>query len=142
MKWFWRIFRAPGDDEIDLPIEKSSWHVGRYVKILDGHWDTIIQFASEIDPIKSEKLDMLAQSRDDADGETDISNIDLQEMLIFMDLISSALEDMKDVSIAPSEDDPDGFENSVYIDMIKAVRSVIEETLRLGQPFDAWLEYD
>ncbi|GAB4211016.1 MAG: hypothetical protein OHK0022_45060 [Roseiflexaceae bacterium] len=139
MAWFWRIFQAPGEEDLSLPADGSSWHLGRQVKMLDGHWNTIIQFASSIDQEKAEQLDMLAQSRDDSEPALDIEKV--RSLLPFTETVLYGLRQLGSNAIEPGEDDPDSFEANVYVDILNAVKSVFEESIRLNEPFQAWLEY-
>lgn len=138
MAWFWRIFQAPGDEDLPLPAETSSWHLGRQVKMLDGHWNTIVQFASGIDQDMAEHLDMFAQSRDDQPA---LETSEIQSLLPFVQRVIESMEHLGGAVIEPGDDDPDAFEARIYADILKAVQSVFEESVRLHKPFRAWLEY-
>jgi hypothetical protein len=139
MKWMWRVLRAPGDDNLSLPTSASSWHTGRWVKLLDGHWNTIIQYAAAIDSDQAEKLDLLAQSHDDPDDPLDLQA--LAQMMPFVARVINALAQPDHEAMVQAEDDPDGFDPAVYRDMLLAVNAVFAESLRLLKPFDSWLEY-
>ncbi|HEU4324505.1 MAG TPA: hypothetical protein VFS21_15290 [Roseiflexaceae bacterium] len=109
------------------------------MKLLDGHWNTIILFASGIDSEQAERLDMFAQSHDD--GEPAREPGEVRAMLPFVEQVIGALEKLGGESPEPGDDDPDAFEATIYADILKAVRSVFAESLRLSEPFQAWLEY-
>src|SRR5262249_53337654 len=125
-------------DDLPLPLPESSWHIGRVVKMLEGHWDTIMQFAATIDAERAEKLDMLAQSRDEDDDSVSID--DLRQAIEFINQLIQHIQ-ISPNSLEASENNPDSFENDVYVDMLQAVKAVFQESLRLDQPFRAWLEY-
>ena len=136
MAWTWRVFIAPGDEDTPLPTSATSWHRDRMVRILSGHWDTIIQYAATIDPDKAEALDMLAQ---DHEGQDPPSADAISESLSFIDELIQRLEAARE-TLPYAEDDPDHFSNDVYVDMLQAVKAVFHEALRLHEPFQAWLD--
>lgn len=139
MPWLWRMFKAPGENDEPLPISSSSWSIGRVIQMLEGHWNTLVEFASKIDPKKADLLDTIVQSR--ADSEQTIAVEDFNSMIGFIEDVIRIIEMPDTKKLEPSEDNPDAFENNIYVDMLEAVNAVFKESVRLNKSFESWVDY-
>lgn len=138
----WQVFVAPGNVEEALAIPPSPWHDAREARIPLEHWNLIWDFAQRIDPQQALVLDQ-ATYLTKADGPTDpiaLSPNQVQTLLTFMARLQDEIAQAAPLVPIATEEVPDAYENEEHIRMLAAVAAVFRESLRLGEPFNAWLD--
>ncbi|HLO88303.1 MAG TPA: hypothetical protein VK203_25320 [Nostocaceae cyanobacterium] len=137
----WQLFIAPGEEDEPLPIDSSPWHNGRIVRIPKEHWQLILNFAAYFDQEKTQKLDDYSYAPDN--NEYDYiyaSQEELESLLVFMEELNHQIELAPPLVPEATEEIPDEYENEEHIRTLKAVASVFRESIRLQQPFRAWID--
>lgn len=132
-----QVFEAPGHEEMPLPIAESPWHFGRSTYIPGEHWDLIIEFAQE----KMPKFGELLEEASFLDG--DFSNwTNEKTKRLYEGLQKLCTLILESEPLAPEITDeiledqsPEG-----HVDMIKTVMAVIEESQRMNQMFDSYMD--
>jgi hypothetical protein len=133
-----QVFVAPGTDA-KLPLEPSPWHRDRRVKLYLEHWQLLLQFARILDPDRALLLRQCSTS-DDRDDYVHLSDEKFGELSALLDLLARTLPDAAPLIERPTAEIPDDFINEEYARMVRAVRAVVDESRRVGQPFQAWIE--
>ena len=137
----WQIFVAPGEETDPLPIEISPWHDERWVHIPKEHWNLILNFAEALDQNKAEQLDTYSWAADDNEYDYIYASTEtLESLLVFMEELGRKIELAEPLVPEATEEVPDEYVNEEHIRMLKAVASVFRESIRLRQPFRAWVD--
>ena len=132
-----QIYIAPGDEDMPLPIEKSPWHIGREAIIPKEHWDVITEFAERNVPGLAELLELSCYFDEDFSKWSEEKTQAMYEGLKKLSILISQSEPLTpEVTDVILENHPPG----AHIDMIKAVLAVIEESQRIGQMFDSYID--
>ncbi|MDQ2808503.1 MAG: hypothetical protein M3Z04_16580 [Chloroflexota bacterium] len=138
----WQVFVAPGNAEDALPIPPSPWHCEREARIPLEQWNLIWDFAQRIDPQQAQLLDQ-ATYLTNADSHTEaiaLSPDQVQTLLTFIARLQDEIAQAAPLVPIATEEVPDEYENEEHIRMLAAVAAVFRESLRLGEPFNAWLD--
>jgi hypothetical protein len=131
----YQTFVAPGEEEKELPIPKSIWHVGGATHIPAEHWDILIEFVHE----KSPEYGDLFEKASYLDGNfSDWSTSKTVEFRSVLEKLCLILNESKDLTSAETEGISEWFENTTYIDMIQTVIAVVDESLKAGEPFNSY----
>ena len=132
----WQVFIAPGDEEQDLPIPESPWHVYREAIIPIEHWEVITDFAEKNIPGFGKLLHSASYLDEDcsqwSNEKTTIMYEGLKKLCI---LIAESEPLTPEITDKILEDHPP----EDHTDMIKAVMAVIEESQRMGEMFDSYV---
>lgn len=133
-----QVFIAPGPE--DEPLGESPWLHGRDVYIPLEYWLLVREFASKLDPAAADRL--AEQSGDiGLDGLTiPFDAAAVAESIRFLDRIGEELRAASPLIAEPDDEYPDGYPNETIAEMVRDVRKVLEESLRRGEPFEAWTE--
>jgi hypothetical protein len=130
-------FVAPGNEEIELPIPKSRWHVGRLACIPREHWELLIEFASK----KMPEYEDLFEKASYLDG--NFSDWSEQKTLRFrtaLEKLCSILSESNDFTYKDTDEVYEDYSNDAYIRMIQAIISVINESLKASEFFDSYVD--
>jgi hypothetical protein len=137
----WQMFVAPGEENDELPIAASPWHDERWVRIPKEHWGLILDFATNFDQLQAQRLDACSWA---ADNNTldyiQISIDELKQLVIFMEGLIYELSKADSLVPNATEEIPDALENEEHMRMLEAVIAVFKETIRLEEPFRAWVD--
>jgi hypothetical protein len=137
----WQVFVAPGEETDQLPIEPSPWHDERWVRIPKEHWNLILRFGESLDPDKAEKLDAYSWAADNNEYDNIYASTEeLEQLLIFIEELSRKIELADPLVPEATEEVPDEYVNEEHMRMLNAVVTVFRESIRLRQPFRAWVE--
>lgn len=137
----WQVFVAPGEETDQLPIEPSPWHDERWVRIPKEHWNLILRFAESLDQDKAEKLDAYSWAADNNEYDNIYASTEeLEQLLIFIEELSRKIELADPLVPEATEEVPDEYVNEEHMRMLNAVATVFRESIRLRQPFRAWVE--
>ncbi|MEQ9548986.1 MAG: hypothetical protein RIM23_05135 [Coleofasciculus sp. G3-WIS-01] len=137
----WQVFVAPGEDTDPLPIDNSPWHDERWVRIPKEHWNLILNFAERLDLDKAEKLDGYSWAADNNEYDYIYASAeDLESLLVFMEELGRKLELADPLVPKATEEVPDEYVNEEHLRMLNAVAVIFRESIRLRQPFRAWVE--
>jgi hypothetical protein len=136
----WQQFSAPGPDEEPLPAPASPWITGHSVRLPREYWELLIDFARRLDAAEAERL--LDQSGNAGWGNETIEAdpATLPSSIAFMERVEDAIQAAPELVPEATEALPDAFVNEELARMVRAVRAVYEDSLRRGEPFDAWTE--
>lgn len=133
----WQVFIAPGEDGEELPIPESPWHVSRQAVIPEEHWKVIMEFAEKNISGLGELLDSASYFDEDyskwSEKKTQIMYEGLKKLCV---LIAQSEPLTPEVTDEILED----YSPEAHIDMIKAVIAVIEESQRIGEMFDSYID--
>jgi hypothetical protein len=137
MRWF----AAPGPEEEALPLPHSPWHAGRCAIIPDEEWQLILSFAHERDPEGARLLEACANP-DNLSAKTKVR--------MRADEIRKAREVIHQLTSAirgggtPTARDPRTAQLTAMVPahgkMLDALAAVLDEALRLEEPFHAWVD--
>jgi hypothetical protein len=135
----WQYFEAPGDEYTPLDTPQSPWIDDRFVQIPKEHWQLILAAANEVDGPLADLLRSASHGRESDAYAVALAPDAVAQLPGFL----NALEDMftqrsTPLVEAPSSEFPEDYGNDEHIRMIKAVRAVIEEAVRTGEPYKAW----
>jgi hypothetical protein len=137
----WQVFVAPGEETDQLPIEPSPWHDERWVRIPKEHWNLILRFGESLDQDKAEKLDAYSWAADNNEYDNIYASTEeLEQLLIFIEELSRKIELADPLVPEATEEVPDEYVNEEHMRMLNAVVTVFRESIRLRQPFRAWVE--
>jgi hypothetical protein len=137
----WQIFVAPGEESDNLPIDSSPWHDERWVRIPKEHWNLILDFAATFDQHKAEELDECSWAADNNDLDcVQASTDELKSLILFMEDLAQKISGADPLVPNSTEEVPDALENEEHVQMLKAVITVFNESLRLEEPFRAWVD--
>ena len=137
----WQVFVAPGEETDQLPIEPSPWHDERWVRIPKEHWSLILSFAESLNQDKAEKLDAYSWATDNNEyNYIYVSTQELESLLVFMEELGRKIELADPLVPEATEEVPDEYVNEEHVRMLNAVAAVFQESIRLHQPFRAWVD--
>jgi hypothetical protein len=137
----WQVFVAPGEETDQLPIEPSPWHDERWVRIPKEHWNLILRFGESLDQDKAEKLDAYSWAADNNEYDNIYASTEeLEQLVIFIEELSRKIELADPLVPEATEEVPDEYVNEEHMRMLNAVVTVFRESIRLRQPFRAWVE--
>jgi hypothetical protein len=137
----WQVFVAPGEETDELLIEPSPWHDERWVHIPKEHWNLILHFAESLDQDKAEKLDAYSWAADNNEyNNIYVSKEELEQLLVFIEELSRKIELADPLVPEATEEVPDEYVNEEHVRMLNAVAAVFRESIRLRQPFRAWVD--
>jgi hypothetical protein len=137
----WQVFVAPGEETDELLIEPSPWHDERWVHIPKEHWNLILHFAESLDQDKAEKLDAYSWAADNNEyNNIYLSKEELEQLLVFIEELSRKIELADPLVPEATEEVPDEYVNEEHVRMLNAVAAVFRESIRLRQPFRAWVD--
>lgn len=138
----WQVFVAPGNAEDVLPIAESPWHWEREARIPLEHWNLILDFAQRVDPQQALVLDQATYLT--RAGRSDYTIVlppdQVREVVAFIARLQQEIAQAAPLVPIATEEVPDEYENEEHIRMLDAVAAVFRESLRLGEPFNAWLD--
>ena len=141
VKRSWQIFVAPGAETEPLPLVGSPWHDERWVTIPREHWHLILDFADHLDAEKTEKLRSFSYAADgNSSDHIRASPEELESSLQFLDALANEIGRSPPLVPEATEEVPDEYVNEEHVRMLSAVGTVLRESLRLQQPFRAWVE--
>jgi hypothetical protein len=137
----WQVFVAPGEETDQLPIEPSPWHDERWVRIPKEHWNLILGFGESLDQDKAEKLDAYSWAADNNEYDNIYASTEeLEQLLVFIEELSRKIELADPLVPEATEEVPEEYVNEEHMRMLNAVAAVFRESIRLRQPFRAWVD--
>jgi hypothetical protein len=132
----YQTFVLPGEEEKELPIPKSIWHIGGATRIPAEHWDILIELVHE----KLPECEDLFEKASYLDGDfSDWSISKTVEFRVILEKLCLILKESKDLTSEETEGISEWFENTTYIQMIQTVMSVIDESINTGEPFNSYV---
>ena len=141
MSRIWQYFEAPGEEGEPLEPAPSPWTTGRIVRIPDEHWTLIQRFAHTIDERLASELESVSHGNpDNLSDEVDVSFERLARLASFMQLVAAEVRLADPLILTATDDVPDALTNDEHASMLKSVAAVLSESVRLGQPFRAWVD--
>jgi hypothetical protein len=144
---YW-VFVAPGNEEVDLPSScRSQWVTGRYAYLPVAHWEIMIEFVSQHFPQSANLFRRASCLDDDFSGWTMEKVRDFRHVL---EDLSNLLQKSQDIdykiyyrdykSLGQEIPEHDLLDSEGYIEMIKLVMVVVDESLNLGEFFDSYVD--
>jgi hypothetical protein len=125
----------PGEEEKELPIPKSIWHIGGVTRIPAEHWDILIELVHEKLPEYGDLFEKALY----LDGDSfDWSMSKTIQFHLVLEKICLILDESKDLTSEKMEGIFEWFENTTYIQMIQTVIAVIGESIKTGESFDSY----
>jgi hypothetical protein len=137
MRRRYQNFIAPGDEELELPIPKSRWHVGRLACIPREHWELLIEFANEKLPEYGDLLEKASY----LDG--NFSSWSIKKTLDFrtaLEKLCSILNKSNNFTYKDTDEVYEDYPNDAYIRMIQSIIAVLDESLKLSDFFDSYVD--
>ena len=132
-----QIFEAPGDEDMPLPIEKSPWYIGRATYIPGEHWDKILEFAQE----KMPEFGELLEEGSYLDGDfSNWTNDKTDRLYKGLKQLCTLILESEPLTPEVSSEIPENYGPEDHVDMIKTVMAVIEESQRMGEMFDSYMD--
>lgn len=133
-----QIFVAPRRDLGPLSDVHSPWLLGRWVTLPRADWEAILAFGETLDADAGERLSDLGGWSEPEKIKRDPD--ELKRTVEFLERLERELEQAPPLVPEPTEDQPEAFSNAALAQMTRDVRRVLEEAVRLGEPFEAWVE--
>lgn len=130
-------FVAPGDEELELPIPKSRWHIGRLACIPREHWELLIEFASEKLP---EYGNLLEKASYLDSNFSDWSAKKTSEFRSALGKLCSILSESDNFTYKDIDKIYEDYPNDAYIRMIQAIISVVDESIKSSEFFDSYVD--
>jgi hypothetical protein len=130
-----QYFIAPGDEDQDLPIASSPWHIGRYVRLPAEHWEILTEF---IEIHLPEYKDIFREASY-LDG--DFSDWSMEKVAEFrrgLLQLALILSESEDLSYELTDEICEDYPNSEYVRMIDAIIAVVDESIRFSESFDSY----
>jgi hypothetical protein len=130
-------FVAPGDEDISLPVPSSCWHVGRLATIPAEHWEILIEFANKKLSQDEDFLEKVSY----LDG--DFSNFSMEKVTKFhciLEELISILRGSEDINHEYSDEILEIHSNDEYIEMLKTILAVVDESLKLSKFFNSYTD--
>jgi hypothetical protein len=132
-------FVAPGDQEedLDLPIPKTRWHTGRSTFIPAEHWELLVEFANK----KLPEYGDLFEKASRLDG--NYSNWSMEKVSEFrtaLEKLCSILSESDNFTYKDIDEVYEEYLNNAYIRMIQAIIAVTDESLKLSEFFDSYVD--
>jgi hypothetical protein len=131
----YQTFVAPGEEEKELPIAESIWHVGGAAYIPAEHWDLLIDLVHERIPEYGKLFEKASYLNNDFSGWSVAKTAEFRSVL---EKLCTILNESANLTSESTEGISEWFENSSYIEMIQTVMAVIDESLKLGEPFNSY----
>ena len=133
----WQVFIAPGEEDDDLPVEESPWNIGREARLPKEHWDLIVELAKNNDPELGVLLEQIAY----LDGDFSQWN-EKKTKKLYKGLKQLCFTIDKSEPLAPevSNEIPEDHPPEDHILMVRTVMAVIEESQRMGEMFDSYID--
>lgn len=131
-----QYFIAPGDEDQDLPIASSPWHIGRYVHLPAEHWEILTEFTR----IHSSEYRDIFKEASYLDG--DFSNWSMEKVTEFRHgllRLKSLLNESEDLAYELTDEVYEDYPNSEYIRMIDAIIAVVDESIKSSESFDSYI---
>jgi hypothetical protein len=133
-----QMFVAPGDEEAPLTEEASPWIFGHVVRLPLDHWERIVEFAQTIDAQRAQELDQLSYHRE---GEgPPVPREQVESAIAFLSELEGKVMDAAPLTPEGDLRFVDAFENFEHARMMKAVRTVLSESLNSGESFESYAE--
>ena len=133
----WQVFIAPGEEGEELPIPESPWHVSRQARMPSEHWEVIIEFAEKNLPGLGELLESASYFDEDYSG---WSSEKTQTMYEGLKQLCILIDKSEPLTPEVSNEIPEDYTNQEHIRMIEAVIAVIEESRKMGEMFDSYID--
>jgi hypothetical protein len=131
-----QYFIAPGDEDQDLPIASSPWHIGRYVHIPAEHWEILTDFIE----IHLPEYKHIFKEASYLDG--DFLNWSMEKEAQFrrgLLQLKSLLNKSEDLVYELTDEVREDYPNSEYIRMIDAIIAVVDESIKFSVSFDSYV---
>lgn len=133
-----QVFEAPGEDEdMPLPMEENPWNSGRRAIIPAEHWEVIIDFAKDKMPDFGELLELASYLDGDFSNWTNEKTHKLHEGL---KQLGQLIIESEPLTPEVTDEILEDYPPEEHIKMIKTVLVVIEESQRMNQMFDAYVD--
>jgi hypothetical protein len=130
-------FVAPGEEGLSLSIPKSPWHLERRVRIPAEHWELLIEFAQKRIPEYGDLIEKASYLDGDFSEWSMQKTADLRVALEKLCLILSQSENF---TYKDADEVYEDYPNEVYIEMIQAIIAVVDESLKLSEFFDSYVD--
>ncbi len=116
--------------------------LNRWARLPLEHWNLILDVAQGIDPQQAAALDYATHltAINEATGEAGLDPAQLRTLVAFIRRLQTVIAHSPPLVPVATAAVPDEYENEEHIRMLEAVAAVFAESLRLGQPYDAWLD--
>jgi hypothetical protein len=133
-----QVFVAPGPE--GQPLGASPWLRDREVRIPLEYWYLVEELAERLDPAAAERLAEHSGTLG-LDGDTiPFDAAAVGESIAFLGRLADELGSSPPLVPEPDDEFPEGYPNETIAEMVRDVRTVLEESARRGEPFRAWNE--
>lgn len=136
MSRMYQVFCAPGPEDEALPTAESPWVFGRCCRLPLEHWE---RFEELLASRLSGYLDLwdrgcFVDHQDFLDRE---ETLELREGLV---RLSTLVGEVEPLTPEVTEEIPENFVPEEHQRMLAAAIAVMDEALRLEEPFDSWVD--
>ena len=132
-----QVFEAPENDKgLPLPIGKA-WNYGRSALVPAEHWEVIIEFAQKQMPKFGELLEEASYLDGDFSEWTNEKTLELYEGL---DKLRKLIAQSEPLTPEIKGEILENHPPEAHIEMIEAFMLVIEESQRMGEMFDSYID--
>jgi hypothetical protein len=130
-------FVAPGEEELSLSIPKSPWHLERRVRIPVEHWELLLELAHE----KLPEYGNLIKKASYLDGDfSDWSMGKTADLRIALEKLCLILSQSENFTYKDVDEVYEDYPNDSYIRMIQAIIAVVDESLKIKEFFDSYVD--
>ncbi len=135
MSRMYQQFEAPGPEGKALPIAGSAWHQGRLVRLPLEHWERLEELVARSLPEFLESWDFFC----DLDGGS-CSPAQVEAFKDGLLRLRQQVAESEPLTPESNEEIPEALPPEEHQKMLDAVVAVVDECLKLQEPFDSWVD--
>jgi hypothetical protein len=130
-----QTFVAPDGENKKFIIPESDWFIEGKSYFPGEHWDILIDFVHEKLPEYGDLFEQASYLNGDF---SDWSTYKTSQFRLALEKLCTILSESEDLTSEETEGISEWFENSSYIEMVKIVIMIVDESLKSEKPFDSY----
>ncbi len=136
MSRMYQVFCAPGPEEEALPTPDSPWTVGRCSRAPLEHWERLEELLAGRLP---QYLDLWDRGCW-VDHQEFLDRDETEELRAALVQLRDLVSQVEPLTPEVTEEIPENYTPEEHQRMLSATIAVLEEALRLEEPFDSWID--
>ncbi|MCA9792881.1 MAG: hypothetical protein KC910_13835 [Candidatus Eremiobacteraeota bacterium] len=135
MSRMYQFFLAPGEEDEPLPLPDSPWHDRRGVRMPMEHWERFDELVAARLPEFLDEWDFFSN----LDGEF-APRQRVEAYRAGLARLHQLVGEVDPLTPEVTPEIPENFPPAEHQAMLAAVMAVVDESLRLGEPFDSYVD--
>ena len=131
---------APGPEEEPLGLPASPWVYGRLVTIPLPYWERILEFARQLDPEATHRLELQSGNPGFDEDEIEISSEEAARTAAFLGRLADAIDAAEPLVPEATAEFPEAYRNEELARMARAAQAVFATAAERGEHHSAWNE--